>query len=612
MPQQDDIEIYGKRRAMYIIITLIFLLYLGRLYQLQLIYRDEYGKKSEENSIRTIPREPVRGTIFDRNGTLVVDNRPAFSVTIMPFEFDRKNINYLAQLLSLDPEFVSDRLKKGETYSRFAPIKIKRDIDFKTLAALEENRSRLPGVDYEVESKRFYTTNAHASHVLGYTKEISEAQIKILGEDYAPGDVVGSSGLEADYETTLRGKKGAELTVVNVRGQVIGRFEGGKNDVQAVQGDNLLLSMDFGLQAFAESLMTGRRGAVVAVDPNDGGVLALVSMPDYDLSLFSGVTTPELWRSLNEDEASPLFNRATLTRYPPGSTFKMVLAVAALESGTITPSWRVTCTGAFRYGNKVFKDLHVHGSVDLIEAIQRSCNVYFYQLMLKTGLDPWSHYGAEFGFGRLTGIDIFEENPGILPTQAYMDRRYGRSGWTRGFLPSFGIGQGDVGVTPLQMALYAAALATKGEYNEPHVVHAVVRSNPHSTDTVAPSLRMIDVSDATWSAVREGMRRVVEEPGGTGGMARVKGIQSGGKTGTAQNPHGPDHAWYIGFAPYDHPKIAIAVLVENAGFGGSVAAPIAGQCIERYLYGRLIRYDGVPQPATRATHHPLLHAGMVP
>ncbi len=597
---------------MYIIITLIFLLYLGRLYQLQLIYRDEYGKKSEENSIRTIPREPVRGTIFDRNGTLVVDNRPAFSVTIMPFEFDRKNINYLAQLLSLDPEFVSDRLKKGETYSRFAPIKIKRDIDFKTLAALEENRGRLPGVDYQVESKRFYTTNAHASHVLGYTKEISEAQIKILGEDYAPGDVVGSSGLEADYETTLRGRKGAELTVVNVRGQVIGRFEGGKNDVQAVQGDNLLLSMDFGLQAFAESLMTGRRGAVVAVDPNDGGVLALVSMPDYDLSLFSGVTTPELWRSLNEDEASPLFNRATLTRYPPGSTFKMVLAVAALESGTITPSWRVTCTGAFRYGNKVFKDLHVHGSVDLIEAIQRSCNVYFYQLMLKTGLDPWSHYGAEFGFGRLTGIDIFEENPGILPTQAYMDRRYGKSGWTRGFLPSFGIGQGDVGVTPLQMALYAAALATKGEYNEPHVVHAVVRSNPHSTDTVAPSLRMINVSDATWSAVREGMRRVVEEPGGTGGMARVKGIQSGGKTGTAQNPHGPDHAWYIGFAPFDHPKIAIAVLVENAGFGGSVAAPIAGQCIERYLYGRLIRYDGVPQPATRAAHQPPLHAGMVP
>jgi penicillin-binding protein 2 len=612
MPQQDDIEIYGKRRAMYFIVTLIFLLYLGRLYQLQLIYRDEYGKKSEENSIRTIPREPVRGTIFDRNGTLVVDNRPAFSVTIMPFEFDRKNINYLAQLLSLDPEFVSDRLKKGETYSRFAPIKIKRDIDFKTLAALEENRGRLPGVDYQVESKRFYTTNAHASHVLGYTKEISEAQIKILGEDYAPGDVVGSSGLEADYETTLRGRKGAELTVVNVRGQVIGRFEGGKSDVQAVQGDNLLLSMDFGLQAFAESLMTGRRGAVVAVDPNDGGVLALVSMPDYDLSLFSGVTTPELWRSLNEDEASPLFNRATLTRYPPGSTFKMVLAVAALESGTITPSWRVTCTGAFRYGNKVFKDLHVHGSVDLIEAIQRSCNVYFYQLMLKTGLDPWSHYGAEFGFGRLTGIDIFEENPGILPTQAYMDRRYGKSGWTRGFLPSFGIGQGDVGVTPLQMALYAAALATKGEYNEPHVVHAVVRSNPHSTDTVAPSLRMINVSDATWSAVREGMRRVVEEPGGTGGMARVKGIQSGGKTGTAQNPHGPDHAWYIGFAPFDHPKIAIAVLVENAGFGGSVAAPIAGQCIERYLYGRLIRYDGVPQPATRAAHQPPLHAGMVP
>jgi penicillin-binding protein 2 len=598
MAQPDDIAIYGKRRAMYAVIALMFLAFFVRLFQLQMIYSEEYGRKSDENSIRTIPKEPVRGYIYDRNGTLVVDNRPAFTVTIMPFEFDKRSIDGLSKLLSLDPEFIRDRLRKGEAYSRFAPVKIKRDIDFKTLSALEENRDRLPGVDYHVESKRWYTTRALASHTLGYTKEISESQMKVQVEEYAPGDVVGSAGLEARYEPTLRGQKGAEFSTVNVRGQVIGKFENGKNDIPAVEGDDLILTMDFGLQAYAESLMTGRRGAFVAIDPNDGGILAMVSKPDYDLSTLSGVTPPDLWRSLNEDEASPLFNRATLTRYPPGSTFKMLLAVAALETETITPSWRVTCGGSFRFGNKVFRDLHVHGNVDLVSAIQRSCNVYFYQLMLKTGIDAWTHYGEEFGFGRLTGIDMYEENPGLLPSTAYMDKRYGKSGWTRGFLPSLGIGQGELGVTPLQMACYASTLANSGEYRQPHIACAIVTKSPRAIDSLTFQTRHLDVSTATWNTVREAMRRVVQEPGGTGGMARVPGIQSAGKTGTAQNPHGPDHAWYVGFAPFDHPRIAVAMLLENAGFGGTQAAPLAGLCIERYLFGRIVRFDA-PAPAPR-------------
>ena len=617
MAEQDDITIYGRRRTAYAAIGLMFLVFFARLFQLQMIYSEEYGKKSEENSIRTIPREPVRGYIYDRNGTLVVDNRPAFTVTIMPFEFDKRTIDPLARLLALDPEFIRDRLKKGEAYSRFAPVKIKRDIDFATLAALEENRDRLPGVDYHVESKRWYTTRALASHTLGYTKEISESQIKLQTDEYSPGDVVGSSGLEARYEETLRGQKGAEFSTVNVRGQVIGKFENGKDDIPAVEGDDLILTMDFGLQAFAESLMTGRTGAFVAIDPSDGGILAMVSKPDYELSAFSGVTPPDVWRALNDDPAFPLFNRATLTRYPPGSTFKMLVAIAGLETGALTPSWRVQCTGAFRFGNKVFRDLHVHGSMDLVEAIQHSCNVYFYQAMLRTGLDAWSHYGEEFGFGHLTGVDIYEENPGLLPTTAYMDKRYGKNGWTRGFLVSLGIGQGEVGVTPLQMACYAAALATKGEYHQPHVARAVVTKSPRAVDTLRFQSRQIEVSAKTWDIVREGMRRVVEEPGGTGGMARVPGVVSAWKTGTAQNPHGPDHAWYVGFAPFDHPKIAVAMLLENAGFGGTQAAPLAGLCIERYLYGRIIRYDApAPAPPRRAVPFPQalppLHATLAP
>jgi penicillin-binding protein 2 len=600
MAVQDDIQIYRKRRIFYTGLALMMLLFLGRLYQLQLIYSEEYGRKSEENSVRVIPKEPVRGYMYDRNNTLVVDNRPSFTVTLMPYEFDKNTIGFLAHTLSLDTAFIQERLRTGERYSRFAPVKIKRDIDFRELSALEENRDRLPGVDFQVESKRAYTTPAHATHILGYTKEISESQIRNFGGDYTQGDVVGSSGIEGGYEHSLRGEKGAEFSTVNVRGQVVGGFESGKLDVQAVDGKDLILTMDFGLQSFAESLMTGRRGAVVAVDPRNGELLAMVSAPDYDLSVFSGVTPPQIWRSMNADPTKPLFNRATLTRYPPGSTFKMVLAIAALESGTVTPSWRVSCSGAFRFGNKTFKDLHVHGSVDMITAIQQSCNVYFYQLMLKTGLDEWAHYGKELGFGMLTGIDVAEENPGLLPTTAFMNRRYGPSGWTRGFLPSLGIGQGELGVTPLQMACYAMVLANWGEYHQPHAVRAVVQKDVRRVDTLAFQSRRTSISVDTWAIVREGMRRAVEHPGGTGGLARIKGMEVAGKTGTAQNPHGPDHAWFVGFAPYDDPRIAIAVLVENAGFGGSHAAPVAGMCMERYLYGALIRdtpSPSVPHPA---------------
>ncbi len=592
----DDMNTYGKRRVMYLVIVIVFLFFMGRLYQLQLIYQDEYGKKSEENSIRTIPTEPVRGYMYDRNGRLVVDNRPSFTVTAMPFEFNVQNINSLSSVLSLDPEIMHERLKKGAAYSRFAPVKIQRDINFETLSVLEEYREHLPGVDYHTESKRYYPTRARASHILGYTKEISEGQLQTLGKGYTQGDVVGSAGLEQQYEAALRGQKGVEFSTVNARGQVMGPFNDGRNDIPPVEGKDLLLTLDFDLQALAESLMADKRGALVALDPRDGGILALVSKPDYDNSLFSGVTSPEVWRTLNTDESKPLFNRATLTRYPPGSTFKVILAIAALEKGIVKPTDRITCRGSFRVGNKVFKDLHVHGSTDMFEAIQRSCNVYFYQLMLKVGLDNWSQYGSAFGFGRATGIDIFEENSGLLPTTEWMNKRYGERGWTIGYLPNLAIGQGELGVTPIQMACYAMALANKGNYEEPHAVRAIVDKVNKVTEPVTHKVRKINLLPTTWSVVREGMRRVVQEPGGTAGLARIKGIEAGGKTGTAQNPHGEDHAWFVGFAPFDNPSIAIAVMIENVGYGGSFAAPIAGLCMEQFVYGRLIRFDRKLEP----------------
>jgi penicillin-binding protein 2 len=580
----EDINFARRRRSLFLLVGVLFALFLGRLVQLQLLYVEELGKKSEENSIRTIPKEPVRGYLFDRFGRLSVDNHPAFTVTVMPFEFEKATTPSLARILEVESGFIGERLKKGEAYSRFVPVKMKRDVDFRTIALLEENAERLPGVAIQAESKRAYITRARASHILGYLKEVTEQQLRFLGPTYGPGDVVGSSGLESHYEGSLRGIKGEELSLVNARGQIVGSLEEGRLDKPPIDGKSIYLTMDFDLQAYAESLMTGKRGAVVALDPRDGGILAFVSKPDYDLELLSGVTPPELWRTLNEDEAKPLFNRATLTRYPPGSTFKMILALAALEEGTVSPWWSVNCTGSFRFGNKVFKDLHVHGSTDMFRALQASCNVYFYQLMLKVGLDPWSEMARQFGFGRTTRVDIAEESAGLLPTTDYMNKRYGEKGWTKGFTVSLAIGQGELGVTPLQMACYAMLLGNRGMYYTPHAVLGVVQpEHGNRIDTLLTESRTIKLKPSSWSVVREGMRRAVMEPGGTGGLARIQNVKVAGKTGTAQNPHGPDHAWFVGFAPFDDPVIAICVLVENAGYGGSHAAPIAGKCMERFM-----------------------------
>ena len=501
----------------------------------------------------------------------------------------RQQCRRCAQLVRLDPEFIKERLRKGIQYNRFSPVKLKRDIDFQTLSSIEENRDKLPGIDYQIESKRYYPTNAKAPHLFGYTKEVSDQQVAQSPGDYRPGDIIGATGIEAEYDRYLRGQKGYEFLTVNARGMSLGPYNEGRSDIVVQEGNDLILAIDAGVQALAESLLTNRSGAVVAIDPDDGGVIALVSKPDYDLTSFGGVTPTNVWNAMNTDPARPLFNRATLTRYPPGSTYKMVLAAAAFQDGIISQNWTINCTGAFRYGTKVFKDHIPHGSTNMVESIQRSCNVYYYQLILKTGLSRWEEYGKMFGFGSATGIDILEENPGLLPSEEYYDRVYGKGKWTQGYLVSLSIGQGETGVTPLQMASFAATLGNSGAYRTPHVVGSIRDKQSGQVEKIPGETRDVTLSPQVWTAIREGMRRAVNAPGGTALSARVAGIEVAGKTGTSQNPHGKDHAWFMGFAPFDNPKIAICVMVENAGFGGVVAAPIASMCIEKYLYGRVVR-----------------------
>lgn len=567
-----------------IIVGIIGMLFV-RLYMLQLFSHEEYGKESEKNSIRAIIKEPVRGYVFDRNNRLIVDVGPSFTVTVTQAEFNSTNLGVLASMLDLEPQVLQERINRGvaNVRSRFTPVRVKRDIDFETLSSIEEQMFTLPGVNYEVESKRIYPGPARAAHLLGYCKEITENQLIRFGEYYKQGDIVGSSGLESSYERLLRGEKGTDFVSVNAKGQVMGGFDGGRNDVTPKEGFDLILSVDFDLQALAESLMTNYKGALVAVDPEDGGILAMVSKPDFDPSVFSGVTPTDQWNELNENPDKPLFNRATMTLYPPGSTFKMVLAAAALEEGIIDKSWHVTCQGGYQFNNRFFKCTHVHGTVNVVDAIQKSCNTFFYQLMLKVGLETWHDYGERFGFGKKTLIDIDEEAAGLIPTEAYYDRIYGRGGWTQGQLVNLGVGQGEIGASPLQMAQYAAALANDGVLHQPKIVRYIRNKRTNRIEEIEHNFSEVGLSPRSIDIIREGMKRCVESPDGTGTRARIPGIIVAGKTGTAENPHGEDHSWFVGFAPFENPKIAIACIVENAGFGATTAAPISGKVMKRYL-----------------------------
>ncbi|HEY9166806.1 MAG TPA: penicillin-binding protein 2 [Candidatus Kryptonia bacterium] len=577
---------FGSRARSVImrgVVTVALLAIVIKLGDMQLMNEVVYGKKSESITTRIFVQQPLRGEIFDRNGKVLVENDPAYEVSVIPFEFKDSQIPAFSTLLQMDSSDISRRIQIGTQISPYFPVRLKRDISFATLSSIEEHLKEFKGVYFDIDPKRVYIGKARAAHVLGFTKEISEQQLETLGDYYKPGDIVGYTGLEASYETILRGQKGLKYLAVSASGQVMGSYEEGKIDVAAKDGNDLYLTLDEGLQAKAESLLVGQRGAVVALDPNNGEVLAMVSAPDFDPDVFSGYTSKDEWDALMNNQDHPLFNRATMSVLPPGSTFKMVLASAALQEGIADESYTIHCTGVFYYGGRAFRCHGVHGTVNIIDAIEKSCNVFYYNLMLKVGLDTWTKYGQMFGFGEKTGIDLKEESPGVLPSRDYFDTVFGKNGWTNGYLVSLGIGQGELSCSPIQMAAYTMALANYGHYYQPHLVRYVRDRNNDKIYYTQYNDRTIPISKEVFDQVREGMYLVVNGSAGTGRVAAIPGVLVAGKTGTAQNPRGKDHAWFISFAPYEHPKIALAVLVENAGFGGSIAAPISKALIEYYL-----------------------------
>lgn len=568
-----------KKSFLIAVIGIVAFLYGMRLFQMQVLENEKYDEKSSSNSIKALEQIPLRGVFYDRNMKLLVENTPAYTVRIFPSEYDQNVSKYLEGVLGLDSGYINNQLYKNRMYSKFVPLKILRGASFEAIGWIEENKENLPGVDYIIEMQRNYPQGVMGSHIFGYSKEISQKQLNTSDGFYNPGDLIGYTGLERSYEKYLRGKKGFNYVLVDSRRREIGKFKDGLKDISSIKGDDLVLGIDLNVQKALEEALKGKVGAGVAIEPSTGEILAMVSSPDFDLNQFSYVTSREYLNKLLSDPQKPQFNRATSSKHPPGSTFKILCAIAGLESGVINENSTFYCAGGFTYG-RFFKCHGSHGSINVVHAIEKSCNSFFYQLIFKIGLNRLADYAEKFGLGTKTGIDIMEEVKGLIPRTSYYEKVYGKN-WPQGILVSLGIGQGEIGITPLQLANFTALVANNGKSFSPHFVRGFLDENK-KLHTLKYKEINTGVSQKTFDLVKEGMFLVVNGAG-TATSIRMKEIKICGKTGTAQNPHGQDHAWFIGYAPAENPQIAVAVLVENVGFGGTHAAPIAKRMIEEYL-----------------------------
>ncbi len=571
-----------RRRIVFVIIVGFFAICSVQLFNMQILQQPTYSEKSDENSVKPIYQFAPRGIFYDRNHKVLVGNKPSFTLRITPSTYDKKLTPYLEAILGMSPGYIDRILKLNESYSKFIPRKIAKDVSFKVIAWYEENSSKLPGVDYVMETQRDYSFGVTGAHMFGYTKEIPLEVFQRRKGEYDIGDEIGFGGIEKTYEDYLRGEKGIKYMLVDAKQKTIGRYKAGEEDQATIKGDDLTLTIDKDAQEVAEEEFKDKRGAVVALDPSTGEVLAFLSAPQYNLEDFAKVTSNEVWRELNNNPDRPMFNRASMSTFAPGSTFKMISAIAGLEEGIIDTNFKVNCGGGYQFGDRYFKCLHVHGTVDVETSIEKSCNTFYYTLVNKLGLDTWSKYAKKFGFGTKTKIDIPEESSGIVPSTEYYNRVYGKNGWTKGFVISLGIGQGELNVTPLQLAQYAALFANFGKSARPHFLKSYMDTQTNKRYDVKPQYYDIGISRKSFDIVRRAMYLVVNGAG-TATNIKLPDIAIAGKTGTAQNPHGKDHAIFVGFAPYNNPKIAIAVIVENAGFGSIAAAPIARDIIKAYL-----------------------------
>lgn len=597
---RKEIDPEFRRRTQFLIVlaSVVFLFLIGRLFFLQVVQGERFTYLSENNRIRLKKIPGTRGMVFDRKGQLLVDSRPSFDLLFVPEDSTdpEATLRSLARFLGREEGELLKLLKQNNSRVPFEEIVVGRDVDWRSVVTVETRQLDLPGVNLRIRPRRSYLLDTMAAHLLGYLGEIGPRQLTILKQKgYEMGDEFGQFGLEKRWEEFLRGRSGGQQVEVNALGQRVRVL----HEVEDVPGNSVFLTLDRDLQETAGEAMQGKDGALVALDVNNGAVLAMVSNPAFDPNAFARGITAEEWRGLMRDRLHPLNNRAVQGTYPPGSTFKIVLAVAALEEGVIQPETPLSCHGSMAFGNRVFRDWKKegHGSVDLHKGMVQSCDVYFYQLGQRLGIDRIAKYARMLGLGERTGIALDDEKTGLIPDTEWKKKRFGQP-WFPGETPSVSIGQGYVNVTPLQMANLIATVANGGTLYRPWFVRRVESLDGTLISEYGPEkIRTLPLKETTLKYLRRSLRDVVNSGGGTGGRARSTLVEIGGKTGTAQvaEMRGAyvkseqlsyfirDHAWFVAFAPVENPEIAVVTLVEHGGHGGSAAAPLAKKVIEKYF-----------------------------
>ncbi len=576
--------------ALQAIMGLICILVLGRVFFLQIVQYEVYDELGDKNSVRQERIDAARGLIYDRNKTLLVDNQPIYSVTITPVNFDDSNIPLLAEYLGESDSLITELVNDAKNYSRFRSSKLISDISFESFSLIQENLWRLPGIGHQIDSKRNYPSPVTASHILGYLREADESDYT-QNSSIRLGDKIGKSGLELIYQDELRGKAGVNYLKVNALGQSLGNFNEERNSKNPVQGDNVITTIDADLQLLSEKLMEGKTGAIVAMNPKTGAILAMVSSPEYEVRKLAGRIDKEYWQYINSDSTRPLFNRAISSRQPPGSTFKPIMGIIGLHLGIVTPETEIYNTGQYIRG-RAYKDLADPGDYNMENAIAQSSNTYFLSLMDKIAtsgnLNKWSNLAKDFGLGVPNNIDLPSANRGIIPDSAYLDQRFGKRKWGLGDVLNFGIGQGLVSASPLQIAQMTSTIVNGGHQIQPHFVESIEKADGTIEKTPIKFEKIDWVKDEYLNTVKKGLRLNVLEGSGQG-FALLDSIEIAGKTGTAQNPFGYSHGWYTSFAPYDNPEIVVTVFIENAGWASASAVPIASLLIEKYLSNKISR-----------------------
>jgi len=588
---------YNLEKRKYVIggfITLIVMIYIMRLFALQ-VGDEKYKESADSNAFLRRVIYPARGLVYDRNNKLVVFNKPAFDVMIIPKDVGEFDTTMLCDALGITREQLSERWRdmkdthKNPGYSAYTPQKLISHLSQEDYGKLQEKLYLLPGFYIQKRNVREYGY-ACASNVLGNIREVSANDIE-RDRYYRRGDYTGDLGIEKSYEIALRGKKGVEVLMKDALGRIKGKYEDGKLDEAPVSGHNLKLSLDIELQQYGEQLMKNKIGAIVAIEPSTGEILALVTSPNYDPSMLVGRERGKNYATLVKDPYKPLYDRSIQGAYPPGSTFKPTQGLIFLQEGIITNSTMYPCYHGYVNGLRV--GCHGHGSpIALKPALQTSCNAYFcwgFKNMIdKRGSKPaeqfskWKDYMVEMGYGYRLGVDLPSESRGFIPNSDYYSKSFRGANWTANSIISVSIGQGEVLATPLQIANLCATIANRGWFYTPHVVKEIEDS---TIDKKYRKKHQPKIKREYYETVAEGMRMAVL--GGTCRAANLPGIEVCGKTGTAQNPHGKDHSAFIGFAPYHNPKIAIAVYVENAGFGATYGVPIGSLMMEKYLKGEI-------------------------